>query len=135
MRIRTVAGWSIYWGSLAGAVLLVAAAGFGIRVVTEPGPVVETVMLDAPPACREIGPALQAERATAAKLEAAADAVTPASNAYGDAVLAVDTDAIDEAANALDAAKRKAQDLALQLATDQVATDAAVVKCTPERDG
>ncbi|MFI6428496.1 hypothetical protein [Promicromonospora sp. NPDC050880] len=114
--------------------LPVAAAGYAVAVITAPEPETRTVMLDAPPACAKIGPAVQAERARAARVDEAAAAVLAASEELADVVLSADPDAVIEQAEAVDAALRDEQQAKLDLATAQTTTDAVVGDCTPERD-
>jgi len=115
--------------------LVLLAVGYGLSLVLtpEPEPRVETKVLDFPPACREVGPAVQTERATAASLAEAHERSVAQSEAYGAAVLSTDPDEIDKKAKALDQALRAEQELVLGLATDQATTDATVGDCTPER--
>jgi hypothetical protein len=111
--------------------------GYGVSAVTtpEPAPVVEpaaTVAPDVAPACQEIGPAVQAERATATKLTEARELVLEASTELSAVALTVDEAAILTQAEVLDTAKRDAQQLGLDHATARAATDTAVTDCTKE---
>ncbi|GAA4707264.1 hypothetical protein APR04_003776 [Promicromonospora umidemergens] len=110
-----------------------AGIGLGFRL-DEPRTETETVMLDAPPACQEIAPELQAERARTETLAAAVDAVQIESAALAEVALTADPDAIVEQADRLDDAKRNEQELRLALATDEAATNAVVDNCAPERE-
>lgn len=127
--------WSVYWAAIAAACLLIASAGFVLGRITEPtpDPETETVMLDAPPACEEIAPALQTERARLATLADATDNAGALAAGLDDVALTKDGEQIIAAAEELDEANRRVQAARLALATDQAATDAVVADCTPER--
>lgn len=112
---------------------IAAAIGHSVTVLTTPEPMTpEPVVLDAPPSCREIAPELQAERATAKNLAAAVAAVPVASSELGAVALTADEEAILAQAEVLDNAKRDMQQLVLDLAADQAATDTTISACTPE---
>lgn len=127
------------WGAAVAAAVVLLALGalLGYAVTAamtpEPAPVVEpaaAVVPDVAPACQEIADAVQAERATAAKLDAAREHSVEQSEVYGAAVLSTAPDAIKKEATALDDALRAEQQLVLDLAADLAATDTAVTDCT-----
>jgi hypothetical protein len=118
-----------------GIAVVSAGAGAGAYALTapEPKPVIRTRVLDVPPACQEIAPALQTERARAATLADSMDSADALAAGLDDVALTKDADQIVEHADALDDANRKEQELRLQLATDMATTDAVVADCAPER--
>lgn len=113
-----------------------AVVGHGVTVMTAPEPVTitETVMLDAPPACREIAPEVQAERARVEHLAEARENVQHAAADLAEVTLSADPDAIIRSAEILDTARRDEQQTRLDLATAHVTTDAVVADCAPERE-
>lgn len=110
-----------------------AGAGAGAYALTapEPKPIVRT--LDVPPACLEIRSVFQAERAKAEEVSAAERAAEQEAAGRYEAELTKNEDKISDAANRLDTANRASQKARLEFSAAQVATDAAVNKCTPER--
>jgi hypothetical protein len=129
------------WGAaVAAAAVLVTIGGllgYGVTVLTtpDPGPAVaaaEPGAHDVAPACQEIAPAVQNERATDGKLAAAHEHSVAQSEVYGDAVLSTAPDAIKKEAKALDEALRAEQQLELDVAIARAATDTAVTDCTTE---
>lgn len=96
-------------------------------------PETRTLVLDGPPACREIADAVQHERALTMELDEAAALVAEISAGLPDVVLSSDGDEIIAEAKALDEAKRDAQALELDLAAAQNTTSAVVGDCAPER--
>lgn len=100
----------------------------------EPVTITETITHDAPPACDEIAPLRQAEWATLAYLEDAADNARALSAGLGPVALTKDSEQILDHAADLDDANRKEQKLRLQLSADLAATDAAIADCTRERE-
>lgn len=110
--------------------------GFGVHAIVTPEPetVTETVIHDAPPACAEIRPAVQAERASATRVADTHEAVLAESIALSDVALTGDEAAILAQAEALDDAKRAEQDARLALGSAQADLDGHVDDCTPERD-
>jgi hypothetical protein len=128
--------WSAYWAAIAGIVLVIAGGGYALGRMAAPEPKTETIteVHDVPPACREIGPELQAERARVEKIGEAVDTVRAESEELAAVALTADADAIVEQATRLDDAKRTEQELRLALATDEAATNAVVADCAPERD-
>jgi len=128
--------WSVYWGALVGAGVLLVSAGvaLGQATVPTPDPIVKAVTLEIPPACLEIEDALQAERARLATLEDTADNATALAAGLDDVALTKDSKQILKHADAVDDANRKEQAARLQLADEMTALDAVVRKCAPERD-
>jgi hypothetical protein len=128
--------WSAYWAAIAGLVLVIAGGGYVLGRMDAPEPKTETIteVHDVPPACREIGPALQAERGTAKELDAAVEAVPQEVTELTAVGLTADEEKILGQVKVLDEAKRDVQRLTLQLATDEAATNAVVADCAPERD-
>jgi hypothetical protein len=124
--------WSLYWGAVIGAALLLVGAGVVLGRITAPtpDPIVRTEVRD----CQEIAPALQAERARLATLEDAEANAAALAAGLDDVALTLDTDQILDHTKAVDDANRKVQDLRLQLATEMATLDAAVGACAPERD-
>jgi len=117
---------------VATATVLAVGIHLGFRL-DEPKTITETKVLELPPACLEIEPELQAERARGEQLAEAQEDVRQAAADLADIVLSSDPDAIIESAKLLDTAKRGEQQLRLDLATAQTTTDAAVGACAPER--
>jgi len=128
--------WSVYWGAVvvAGLLLVVAGVVGGRMTAPTPEPRVETITHEIPPACLEIEAALQAERARLAKLEDIAANADALSAGLPAVVLTNDSEQIVEHAKAVDDANRAEQAARLQLADEMTALDAVVRKCAPERD-
>lgn len=122
------------------ALYVVAAAGLGGGGVglgfylDEPATRTEIRTLAAAPACREIEPELQAERAAVEYLAEQQENVDHAAADLAEVTLSADPDAIVRSAEILDAAMRTEQQMRLDLATAHATTDAVVDNCAPERE-
>lgn len=113
------------------AVMLAASAGVALGfLLDDPKPQIKTIRVDVPPACVELAQvAAPGERAERDNLDAAVTVSATESQEYGAAVLTRNKKSIDTATEEFDAALRIEQQARLDLASAQIAANAAAAEC------